>query len=52
MALPTNGYRAPTDVENVIEGQSFKGVSGRPGRAMAPAPGIAAGAAAAPGFKL
>ena len=52
MALPTNGYRAPTDVENVIEGQTFKGVSGQPGRALAPAPGIAAGAAAAPGFKL
>jgi pilus assembly protein CpaC len=52
MALPTNGYRAPTDVEQVIEGQTFKGVSGRPGRVAVPAPGIVAGAAAAPGFKL
>ena len=28
LALPTDGYRAPTDVEQVLEGQSFSGVSG------------------------
>jgi pilus assembly protein CpaC len=55
LALPTDGYRAPTDVERTLEGQSYKGVSGPRGRVPAPAPGIAAGAgaaAAAPGFKL
>jgi len=52
MALPVDGYRAPTDVEQVIEGQNFKGVSGQRTRVPAPAPGIVAGAAAAPGFKL
>ena len=52
MAMPTNGYRAPTDAERVFEGQTFKGVSGQPVRGPVPAPGIAAGAAAAPGFKL
>jgi pilus assembly protein CpaC len=53
LALPTNGYRAPTDAEEVLEGQTFKGVSGSPARGPAPAPGIVAGgAAAAPGFKL
>ena len=53
LALPTNGYRAPTDAEQVLEGQTFKGVSGSPARYPAPAPGIVTGAAAAaPGFKL
>jgi pilus assembly protein CpaC len=54
LALPTNGYRATTDAENVIEGQSYKGVSGHPAPRPAPAPGMAGGAAAtaAPGFKL
>jgi pilus assembly protein CpaC len=54
IALPTNGYRAPTDVERQLEGQSYKGVSGAPARLPAPAPGMAGGAAAtaAPGFKL
>jgi pilus assembly protein CpaC len=53
LALPTNGYRQPNDAEINLEGQSYKGVSGRPPVAPAPAPGIAAGAtAAAPGFKL
>ncbi len=53
IALPTNGYRAPTDVERVLEGQSYKGVSGPRGSVPAPGPGIVAGgAAAAPGFKL
>jgi pilus assembly protein CpaC len=53
LAVPTNGYRAPTDAEQVLEGQTFKGVSGSPARYPAPAPGIVTGAAAAaPGFKL
>ena len=54
LATPTNGYRAPTDPERVLEGQSFKGVSGPRARVLAPAPGMATGAAttAAPGFKL
>jgi pilus assembly protein CpaC len=53
IALPTNGYRAPTDAERVFEGQSYKGISGPNARVPAPAPGIVAGAAAAaPGFKL
>jgi pilus assembly protein CpaC len=53
MALPTKGYRAPTDAEMNWEGQTFKGVSGSPAH-PAPAPGMAGGAAAAaaPGFKL
>jgi pilus assembly protein CpaC len=50
LALPTAGYRAPTDVEQTLEGQTFKGPSSR--RVVAPAP-IAGGAvAASPGFKL
>jgi pilus assembly protein CpaC len=52
LASPTNGYRAPTAAEQVWEGQTFKGVSGSPARLPAPAPGVATGAAAAPGFKL
>jgi pilus assembly protein CpaC len=53
LAMPTNGFRAPTDVENQLEGQSFKGVSGPPAHAPAVAPGVmTGGAAAAPGFKL
>jgi pilus assembly protein CpaC len=52
IALPTNGYRAPTDAEQVWDGQTFKGVSGAPARLPSPAPGVATGAAAAPGFKL
>ncbi|MGN6058764.1 MAG: type II and III secretion system protein family protein, partial [Sphingomicrobium sp.] len=54
MALPTKGYRAPTDAEFNLEGQTFKGVSGPAARIPAPAPGMATGAAAAaaPGFKL
>ena len=53
MALPTDGYRAPTDSQQVLEGKTFTGVSGAP-VAIAPTPGIAGAAAAAPvpGFKL
>ena len=52
LALPTDGYRMPTDADQVLEGQTFKGVSGPRARAPAPAPAIIGGAAAAPGFKL
>jgi pilus assembly protein CpaC len=52
LATPTSGYRATTDVEQVIEGQTFKGVSGAPARLPTPGPAIVGGAAAAPGFKL
>ena len=54
LALPTQGYRAPTDVELNLEGQTFKGVSGSVPAPAATAPGIngAASAAAVPGFKL
>jgi pilus assembly protein CpaC len=55
LALPTDGYRATTDAEQVLEGQSFKGVSGPRGRVPVPGPGLvtSSGAtAAAPGFKL
>ena len=55
LALPINGYRAPTDVQLNLEGQTFQGVSGRAPAPAASAPGIGGGAAssaAAPGFKL
>jgi len=60
LALPTDGYRAPTDAEQVLEGQTFKGVSGARPLPVAPAPAIgsavitsgAPATSAAPGFKL
>lgn len=54
MAVPTDGYRAPTDAERLLIGQSYMGVSGRPAPAPAPAPTIGGTAAttASPGFKL
>ena len=59
LALPTDGYRAPTDAEQLFEGQTFKGVSGSPPAPVGPAPAIgsavssgAPAASAAPGFKL
>jgi pilus assembly protein CpaC len=58
LALPADGYRAPTDAEQVLEGQTFKGVSGPRPLPVGPAPAIGsaatsgAPAAAAPGFKL
>ncbi|MEO8453791.1 MAG: type II and III secretion system protein family protein [Sphingomicrobium sp.] len=52
LASPTNGYRATTDVQQVLEGQTFKGVNGSPARLPAPGPAIVGGTAAAPGFKL
>ena len=46
LAVPTQGYRAPTDAQQILGGQVFSGVSG----AAAAAPPQAA--IAAPGFKL
>jgi pilus assembly protein CpaC len=55
LAVPTQGYRAPTDVQSFIGGQVFTGVNGPaatvPPTAARALPG-AAGAVAAPGFKL
>jgi pilus assembly protein CpaC len=54
LALPTNGYRSPTLPQQVVEGQSFVGVSGS-SSPVAPVPAITGGSAAAtasPGFKL
>jgi pilus assembly protein CpaC len=57
VALPTDGYRAPTSGQMVFEGQSFTGVSGPRPAAAAPAPAITGSSAvtaapANPGFKL
>lgn len=53
MVVPTDGYRAPTDAQQMLLGQSFDGVSARPAVRAAPAPAIGGGAAAAaPGFKM
>jgi pilus assembly protein CpaC len=53
LALPTDGYRAATDPQRILEGQTFTGVSGRRATAPAPAPALGGTAAAtAPGFKL
>lgn len=58
LAMPTNGYRAPTDVQQFWEGQTYVGKSGNGAPAQVPGPGpstavgTSAGAAAAPGFKL
>jgi pilus assembly protein CpaC len=50
LAVPTQGYRAPTDAQQIITGQVFSGVSG-PAAAVAPPQAILA-RPAAPGFKL
>ena len=52
LATPVDGYRAPTDVQRVWEGQTYTGQSGTRPAPVSAAPGISAGAAAAPGFKL
>ena len=54
LALPTDGYRAPTDAERVLMGQTFTGESGTPTPPPAPAPmvGGTATTTASPGFKL
>jgi pilus assembly protein CpaC len=55
IAIPTQGYRAPTDVQQVLMGRVFTGDSGPAGNVPAtavPAPVGPVGPAAAPGFKL
>ncbi|QIK77716.1 type II and III secretion system protein family protein [Sphingomonas piscis] len=54
LALPTDGYRNPTDPELMLEGKLYQGKSGAALPANAPAPGLSGAAAstAAPGFKL
>jgi pilus assembly protein CpaC len=52
LALPTDGYRAPTDVQRVIESQSYTGRSGPPAASVVGTPTAAAPVAANPGFKL
>ncbi len=54
LALPTTGYRAPTDPQMMLEGQNFTGVSGAAPAPAAAAPAItgSSAVAAAPGFKL
>ena len=54
IALPVDGYRAPTDAEQFWEGQTYKGVSGRAPAVAAPGPAIGgtSATAATPGFKL
>ncbi|MFL6721716.1 MAG: type II and III secretion system protein family protein [Sphingomonas sp.] len=50
LAVPTQGYRAPTDVQQVLGGQVFSGVSGR--AATVPPTAVLAAPPAAPGFRL
>ena len=55
IALPTNGYRSPTSPQQVLEGQSYIGVSGPapvPASAAPAITGSSAAVAANPGFKL
>ena len=53
LALPTDGLRAPNDASRVIGGQTYSAQPAPPAAVSAPAPAFgAAGAAAAPGFKL
>jgi pilus assembly protein CpaC len=53
LALPTDGYRAPSDPQRIIEGKTFTGVSGARATPTSPAPAIGGTAAAvSPGFKL
>ena len=53
LAMPVSGYRAPTDVELNLEGQTFKGIKGPRAAVPVATPGMAGAAAvAAPGFKF
>jgi pilus assembly protein CpaC len=67
LAVPTDGYRAPDDLQRDIGGQNFRGISGVREPTAIPAPGpvatpgvapvtgsaaAAGGPVAAPGFKL
>ena len=49
LALPTSGYRAPTDAQRVFGNKTFTGTSAPTATATAP---IAGAASAAPGFKM
>ena len=49
LAIPADGYRAPTDAQINLEGQSFTGVSGSRSPTAIAAPGSSA-AIASPGF--
>ena len=54
LALPATGYRAPTHPQQVIEGQTFIGVSGQSPAPGSPAPaitGASSATVATPGFK-
>jgi pilus assembly protein CpaC len=54
MATPTDGYRAPDDIQRNFLGQSYTGKSGsvQPTAIQAPPIAAAGGGGAAPGFKL
>ncbi|MDV3257232.1 MAG: type II and III secretion system protein family protein [Sphingomonas sp.] len=55
LALPTDGYRAPTDGQQIIEGQNFHGVSGPatvPPTAVPAITSATSASAVSPGFKL
>ena len=55
LATPADGYRAPNDGQSYLLGQTYNGRSGsvEPTAVQAaPVAPVAAGAAAAPGFKL
>jgi pilus assembly protein CpaC len=54
LAMPTNGYRAPTDAQQVLLGQTYTGQSGPAPVPAMPAPAMSGTTAttAAPGFKL
>lgn len=54
LADPTQGYRAPTDFQQILGGQTFTGKSGPAVAPATPAPALsgATNAVAAPGFKL
>ena len=53
LATPIDGYRAPTDTQMWIGGQTFTGTTGGKVPQAIPAPAAGgAGSVAAPGFKL
>lgn len=53
LALPTDGYRNPTDAQQVLLGQTYTGQSAPPPAPAGPAPALSGtGTAAAPGFNL
>ena len=53
LALPSDGYRAPTDAQRNLLGSSYSGQSGPRPAPVAPTAGFGGGGvAAAPGFKL